>query len=91
MPEETIDDLPPEMQAQFGKFLEQHEAQKAKEAAKAKPPKDAAELIDRIADSVWDRFEERRKAADAGEGDDPPRDAGEGKGGILGAFFGGGS
>ena len=82
MPDEPDDDdLTPEEEDKFARFLAKHEDAKAREASRKKPPKDFAEAADRISDLVLEkldlRAEARRKERDEAD-ETPDRDSGGG-------------
>lgn len=86
------DDFDPKMMEHFASFLDQREETKRKQAEKRKAPKDFGEFVDRVADAVLDRAEERaanrRKAADEHDDDDEPSRGSGDKSGFA-KFWGG--
>jgi|SRR5215472_6825761 len=84
MPGDT-DDFDPAVLEQFERWAKDREDKAAAEAARAKPPRNFAEFMDRIADRVWERGEERaaeRRRKD--EDDDQAPTRGEPKGFMRG-------
>lgn len=65
----------------------EEEAKKKKERSKAFS--DTGDALDRIADAVWDRFEERRAGAKPKDDEEPDRVEHEGGGGFLRMLGGG--
>ncbi len=89
-PDPTLDDdeLTPEDEARFGRFLERHQAAEKRKAERRKEPKDFGELLDRVSDEVVDKIASRfgLTPADPPEVDDAPSAGGGGK--VLAWFTG---
>lgn len=73
------DELTPEEQAKFSKFYEQARAQERAEAERKKPPKDAADLVERTAHRVVELLHE--EAANRQPDPEPSRGDDNGAGG----------
>lgn len=86
----TEDELTPDEEAKFGRFLERHQAAEKARAERRKEPKDFGEVLDRLSDEVCDKMAERFGLVPAGEEpperDDAPAAGGGGK--VMGWLTG---
>ena len=91
MGDSTPDDLDPDIADQFEKWYADRSAKDEAKRNRSKPPKDFGEALDRIADTVLDkldeRVEQRRRAAEDAE-QEPDRGNGGKSPGWLRALGG---
>lgn len=79
--DDDLGELDPEEEQRFARFFERRQEEERRKAERSKAPKDFGEAMERIADRVIEKLDERaaerRRAADD---DEPPAKGSSGKG-----------